>query len=92
MDEWNPLFLGQKNKSNYSKFTNKVMKFTYTIIHGFDLIIIPKEGKEWLQFTLETRVGDWFLFKDHIVIVIYGFEGQPYKFLVLLTARVLAME
>ena len=37
-------------------------------------------------------MGDWFSFKDHTVIRIFGFEGKPYKFLVFLTIRILAME
>ena len=37
-------------------------------------------------------MGDRFSLKDHIVIIIYGFEGKPYKFLVFLTIKILAME
>ena len=34
----------------------------YMIIHGIDLPRMCKEGKELLQFSIGTRVGDWILF------------------------------
>ena len=68
------------------------MRVAYRIIHGIDLPIMPKEGRESLQFSLDTRLGDWFMFKDYKMIIIYGFEGEPYMLPVLLTIRILSME
>jgi len=45
-----------------------------------------------LQFNLEMRVVDWFLYKEYRVIRIHGFEEEPYRIQVFLKPRVLAME
>ena len=89
--EWNPLFVRKTSNSNLKEFTNKVMNIAYNIIHGVDLRKITKEGREWLQFTPETRVGVWFLFKDHTIIRVYGFEGKAYKLSAFLKVRIIAM-
>ena len=52
--EWNPSFFKHEKNSNYSNFTNKVMKVAYTIIHGTSIARMPQEGKEWFQFTPYT--------------------------------------
>ena len=50
-----------------------------------------KEMKDTLQSDLEpTR--DWFIFKDHIVLRIYGFEEPPYVFPFFLTEILFALE
>ena len=53
---------------------------------------IPREGKKWLQFTPETKVGGWFLCEDHIVIRVYRFEDKTYTLPTFFTIRLLAME
>ena len=68
------------------------MKIGYIIIYGTNPPIMLKEGKYLLQLIPDTRVGDHFLFKDHIVIRIYGFEGETYKLPKFLTIRILVME
>ena len=62
------------------------------VIQEVDFPRMPREGKEWMQFTPETRVSDRFIFEDHTILRIYGFEGKPYKLHMLLTVRIVAME
>ena len=52
------MFIRKENNFNFTEFTNKVIKIAYTIINGISMPRIPREGKEWFQFTLETKVGE----------------------------------
>ena len=45
MYEWNPIFVRKYSNSNFTKFTNKVMRIVYVVIHGIDLPRMPREGK-----------------------------------------------
>lgn len=51
----------------------------YRIIHGIDLARITKEGKELLHFSLNTRVGYWFLFEEHTVLRRKEYLGKKKK-------------
>ena len=68
------------------------MRIAYVVIHGIDLPRMPREGKELLQFSKKTRVGDQFIFAYHIVVRVYGFEGKPYTFPTFLRIRIMEME
>ena len=46
---------------------------------------ISQELKDLLQLSLDTRTRDWYIFQNHIVIRVYGFEEDPYLLLALLT-------
>ena len=43
--EWNPIFIRKASNSNFTVFTNRVMKIAYVVIHGIYLPRIPREGK-----------------------------------------------
>ena len=45
-----------------------------------------------MQSSPEDRVGDWFLYKDFIVLRIYGFNGESYRLPLFLTPRIFALE
>lgn len=53
---------------------------------------ISQELKELLQLSPNNRTGDWYIFENHTIIRIYGFEGQPYIFSAFLTPMVYALE
>ena len=74
------------------EFNNKVMKRFYILIYNSTPHRMFLEGKSILQLIHDMRVGDWFLYTEYAVIRIYGFEEEPYKLLVFLTPRILAME
>ena len=41
--------------------------------------------KEALQFSLDRKIGDWFLLKEYTIIRVYGFTHEPYIMLSFLT-------
>lgn len=53
---------------------------------------MPFEYEMLLQYSPETGVGDWFLFKDHIVISLYGSKVQPYKLPIYILPCIFALE
>ena len=48
--------------------------------------------KELLKFSLEKRIGDWFLMEEGIVIKVYGFFHHPYTLPAFLIPRIFALE
>ena len=48
--------------------------------------------KEILQFSLERKIGDWFLSEHGTMIRVYGFIHQPYILPTFLIIRVFALE
>ena len=47
--------------------------------------------KSYLQNSNES-VGVWFLYKEYIVLRVYGFEEEPYRLPVFLTKRIFRLE
>ena len=57
--------------------------------------IMPKASKQLkkkLQLSLETRIGDWYLFENRIVIKLYGFEDEPFLLPSFFTPKIYSLE
>ena len=39
-----------------------------------------------------VKIGDWYLFEKHTMIIIYGFEEEPYLLPTFLTPRLYSLE
>ena len=48
--------------------------------------------KEFLQFSPDKRIGDWFLLEEHTIFRVYGFTHEPYILPAFLTPRMFALE
>ena len=96
----------QTEPTNFSKYTNlyqrnatislftfasSVMPTLHKLIFGTFMPIISEDLKLLLQIPVET-VGDWFFFKDYIVIGVYGFEGEPFRLPKFTSRRLFALE
>ena len=53
---------------------------------------VLEEMKNMMQFSPEDRVGDWFLYKDFIILRIYCFTGEPYRLPAFLTPKIFALD
>lgn len=73
-------------------FINKIMSKLHLTIFQATLPIISQELKDLLQVSPNTKTRDWYIFKNDILIKIYGFEGQTYLLPAFLTPRVYALE
>ena len=89
---WSNMFLRRPDNSNYMYFTKGVMKVAYMLIYGVTPPRILQEGKILLQFSLDKRARDWFLYENHIVTWVYYFKDDPYKLWTFITIIILAME
>ena len=76
----------------YCKFMNFIMAPVYNVFFQERLPRVLPEMKETLQFSLERRIGDWFLSEHGTVIKVYGFVHQPYILPAFLNMRVFALE
>ena len=92
MFKWSELFSSRENNANYFEFTNKVMKIVQNIIHGVEPPRIFLKILKHLQMTPKTQIGDFFLFEEYALIIIYGFDYYPYQLPTFLTPRVFSME
>ena len=84
--------LSKRNSTmTFISFTDKIMSSIYKLIFCTNLPRMTEEMKAYLQNSNEP-VGDWFLYKEFIVLRIYGFEDEPYKLPVFLTKRIFVLE
>ena len=48
--------------------------------------------KEFLQFSPNKRIGDWFLLEEDTIFRVYGLTHEPYILPAFLTPRIFAVE
>ena len=67
------------------------MSSLHNLIFG---IYFPRMSKEIKLYTQSSNepVGDWFLYNEFIVLIVYGFEDEPYRLSVFLTKRIFVLE
>ena len=84
--------LSKRNATiSFFTFTNSIMPSIYKVIFGSTMPRTSADFKLLLQNPMDL-IGDWFCYKDSIVIGIYGFEGDPYKLPKILTRRLFVLE
>ena len=66
----------EAGKFSFFDFTNRVMSSVYKLIFNKELPRVSEDMKSKLQLSSEP-IGDWFLFKDHTIIRVYGFSEAP---------------
>ena len=79
-------------KMNVFDFVNKFMAELYRIIFDMELHRVLEEKKNALQPSPKSYIGYWFLYKEFIVIRVYGFTRAPYKFPIFFMPRIFALE
>ena len=73
------------------EFTNKIMEKVYQLFYDTELPRISEEMMNKMQLSTYPT-DDWFFFKNHIIIKIYGFTEAPYIFPAFQTSKVFAIE
>ena len=68
------------------------MSEVYKVFFHHKLPRVLPMMKEFLQFSPEKRVGDWFLLEEGTVIRVYGFTHEPYILPAFLTPNIFALE
>ena len=74
------------------EFIDTIMLEFYKIIFNVELPRVLEGMKFMLQFTLDTRTGNSFLYKDHTIIRFYGFIDALYILPSFLTQRFFSLE
>ena len=64
----------------------------YQMIFNARFPRVLEEMKTKLQLSLDIKIMDWFLYKDHTVIRVYGFIESPYSLLSFLTPSLFSLE
>ena len=83
---------GLPGQINMFEFVNKIMEEVYIILFDENFPRVLDEMKSSLQPSEESCIGDWFLYKEFIVVHVYGYTGPPYKLPVFLTPRIFVLE
>ena len=65
----------------YTKFMNFLMSEVYTAIFQKKLPRVLPEMRNKLHLSTEKIIGDWFLFEQGTMIILYDFVHPPYLFL-----------
>ena len=87
------MVLTEEMSKDYTKFMNFLMSEIYNAIFQKRFPRVLPEMRTILQFSTDSRIGDWFLFENRTVIKLYGFTHPPYNmFPTLLTPRFFSME
>ena len=68
------------------------MSKVYRLIFNAILPRVLEEMKTKLQLYIDTKIGDWFLYKDYTIIMVYGFTKGPYSLLSFIAPRIFALE
>jgi hypothetical protein len=67
------------------------MSIVYTLFHEQSPPKILPENKNLFHESLETQLGDWFLFKEHTETIMYGSKIKHVKIPSLLTMRIFSL-
>ena len=76
---------------SFFTFSNCIMPVIYKFIFGSIMPRISEDLTSLLQNPTKL-IGDWLCYKDSIVIRVYVFEWEPYKFPKFLTRRIFILE
>ena len=67
------MVLTDEMSRNFGKYMNFLMFEVYKVFFQQKLPRVLPLMKEMLQFSLEKRIGDWFLLEEGELIKVYGF-------------------
>ena len=69
-----------RNQSfGFLHLVDKFLSQVYLLIQEEQFPCVCQKLQECLHPAVKTHVGDWILYKDYIVIRVYGSEINPYK-------------
>ena len=90
--DWCPKLRFSVQNENLFWYINHFLPLLYTLLHDITLPRVIPEMIQELQETPQLDTGDWFLYEDHTIIRVYGFNGRPFKLPAFLTLRIFALE
>jgi len=84
--------LSQRNATmTFFTFASSIIHALYKLIFDSTMLRIGADLKSLLQGPVET-VGDWFCFADYTLIMVYGFEGEPFRLPMFTNRRLFALD
>ena len=72
------MVLTKDMSKDYTKFMNFFMAEIYNVMFQKRLPRVLPEMRATLEHSIDSRIGDWFLFKNGMVNRLYGFTHSPY--------------
>ena len=89
---WTPLIQKYSTVFSYKEFIDSFFHLVVIILSSSNQPKINDEIKKVLQLSKNNRIGDWYLYQDHIVIRVYGCQINPYKMPKYLPMRIFSLE
>lgn len=90
---WSPIFhASYESPYSYNKFIDQFFHPATTLLTGVSPPRISGDIKRILQLSKQYRIGDWYLYKNHTKIKIYGCELCPFKLPKYVPMRLFALE
>jgi hypothetical protein len=76
--KWTPKVRKHAKNEDFKTFVDNCMYISYILFHQDHPLRLFPECKKLLQLSQDTKVGDWYIFENHTIIRIYGYEIEPY--------------
>ena len=86
--EWTIVMRYAPEVGGFKGFVDYIMSVLYTLMHGETPPRIFGECMKLIQQAPNVKVGEWYIFKDHTIIRVYGAEVKPYKIPIYLTMHI----
>ena len=90
---WSAIFHSSfESPYSYNEFIDLFFHPATTLLTGVSPPRVNSDMKKILQLSKQYRVGDWYLYKNHTEIRIYGCELCPFKLPKYVPMRLFALE
>ena len=90
---WSPIFHNtSESPYTYSEFIDLFVHLATTLLIEVSPSRINGDMKKILQLSNQYRIGDWYLYKNHTEIRMYGCELCPFKLPKYVPMRLFALE
>ena len=89
---WTSLLMKNSSEYSYSDLNDLFIRPAMSLLDKAEPPRINEEIKRILQLSENCKVGDWYLYKNHTEIRVYGVILAPYKLPKFITPRIFALE
>jgi hypothetical protein len=89
---WTSLLIHNSTEFNFKQFIEQFYHPVVSMLSGRPESRINEEIQRILHLSDLAKMEDWYLYQDHIEIIVYGCELAPYKFPKYFPVRIFAPE
>jgi hypothetical protein len=92
MNYWTSLLRRNSTEFNFKQFIEQFYQLVVSMLSGKPKPRVNEEVHRILHLLDLAKIGDWYLYKNHIEIRVYGGELAPYKLPTYFPVRIFSLE